>query len=537
MDTYQKQLPDLSHLGLASLTKINYQFSVAQLIEQSILRAEGYLTNNGSVAVNTGKFTGRSPKDRFIVDDDVTHNTVNWGDVNLKFNELRFESLHLEMLDYLTQKEVFLRDSSICANKNYQLKIRSITETAYQDLFIHHLFIQSELINNHQNPEWTIIAAPGFFANPEKDGTRQANFTIISFAKKTILIGGSGYAGEIKKAIFTVLNFILPHQKNVLSMHCAANLGKHGDTAIFFGLSGTGKTTLSADKDRFLIGDDEHGWDNHSLFNFEGGCYAKCAGLKAENEPQIYNAIGFGALLENVNFLPGSRTVDFDNIIKTENTRAAYPLSFITNAVQSSVCAPPKNIFFLTADAFGVLPPIAKLSVEQAMYYFISGYTAKLAGTETDITIPKATFSACFGEAFMPLHPMVYAQLLAKQIRESNAKVWLVNTGWIGGAYGVGERIKLSYTRAMIKAVLEESLNDVAYQEHPLFKLLMPLTCEGVPDHLLHPKNTWKNKDDYFKSAANLARGFIENFSKYKSDQFEEIAQYGPVLNVMAQSI
>ncbi len=520
MKALQKQLPDLGYLQLQN-THFNYQLSLEELIEVALLRKEGKLTDTGALAVDTGTFTGRSPQDRFIVDDHFTHNTVNWGSVNLKFNSDKFESLYQKMTAYLSDKTIFVRDSAASANEKYRINTRTISEMAYQDLFVHHLFIRQASVI--ENPEWTIIAAPGFSANPETDGTRQKNFSIISFAKKTILIGGTGYTGEIKKAIFSVLNFLLP-QQDVLPMHCSANIGLNGDTAIFFGLSGTGKTTLSADPDRYLIGDDEHGWSDYSVFNFEGGCYAKCASLSAESEPQIFNAIRYGALLENINFQEGTRKVNYANIDKTENTRVAYPLNFISNSVISSIGPSPKNIFFLTADAFGVLPPISKLNVEQAMYYFVTGYTAKVAGTEAGITEPKATFSACFGEAFMPLHPMVYARLLGKKIKEQQINVWLINTGWVGGAYGVGQRIKLAYTRAMVNAALQDKLNDVKFLEHPVFKLKMPVNCPSVPDEILNPVNTWSNKEDYFKSAAKLTADFAKNFEKYSDHQIHELA-------------
>ncbi|WP_443940055.1 phosphoenolpyruvate carboxykinase (ATP) [Pedobacter sp. MW01-1-1] len=360
------------------------------------------------------------------------------------------------------------------------------------------------------------MAAPGFYADPEVDGTRQGNFSVINFTKKMILIGGTGYTGEIKKGIFSVLNFTLPVYKNTLSMHCSANVGKDGDTAIFFGLSGTGKTTLSADPERGLIGDDEHGWGKDSVFNFEGGCYAKCVDLTEEKEPQIYKAIKSGALLENVNFYPGTKKVDFSNVEKTENTRVAYPIDYIENAIVPSVAKGPKNIFFLTADAFGVLPPISKLNVEQAMFHFMSGYTAKVAGTETGVTEPQLTFSACFGKAFLPLHPSVYADLLGKKMEENQVNVWLVNTGWTGGPYGVGTRMKLSYTRAMISAALNGQLNEVEYQEHPIFKLMMPLVCPAVPAEILNPVTTWSSKTAYEKKANELAKAFLENFEQFE---------------------
>jgi phosphoenolpyruvate carboxykinase (ATP) len=526
------QIPDLSYLQLGRAGNIYFQLSPAELVEEALKRNEGVLADNGALAIDTGEFTGRSPKDRFIVDDDITTNTVWWGKVNIKFDAAKFDALLLKVTAYLAGRDLFVRDSCACANEKYHIDMRVVTETAYQNLFVHHLFLRPEVVNAAVAPEWTIIAAPGFKANPEIDGTRQHNFSIINFSKKIILIGGTGYTGEIKKGIFSVLNFILPHDKKVLSMHCSANTGAKGDTAIFFGLSGTGKTTLSADPERGLIGDDEHGWSDYTIFNFEGGCYAKCVDLTAEKEPQIFNAIQFGALLENINFIKGTRSVNFSNIDKTENTRVAYPLYNISNAVIPSIGASPKNIFFLTADAFGVLPPISKLTPQQAMYHFISGYTAKVAGTEAGITEPKATFSACFGEAFLPLNPVTYAKLLGNKIKEHRVNVWLVNTGWTGGPYGTGKRMKLKYTRAMITAALNGELNNVQYSEHPVFNLQMPLSCPNVPDNVLNPKNTWANADNYDDMANNLAIAFVKNFEQYADFSNMEILNAAPNVNI-----
>ncbi|MBK0379845.1 phosphoenolpyruvate carboxykinase (ATP) [Mucilaginibacter segetis] len=534
MNKHSYQIPDLGYLGMPDNLSIHYQLNPAQLIEAAIKKSEGVLTEAGALAIDTGEFTGRSPKDRFIVEDDITRDNVWWGDVNIKFSPDKFDALYNKVSVYLTGREVFVRDASACANEKYHIDIRVITETAYQNLFAHHLFLRPQLINAAAKPEWTIIAAPGFAADAEQDGTRQKNFTVISFSKKIILIGGTGYTGEIKKAIFSVLNFILPHQKKVLSMHCSANTGESGDTAIFFGLSGTGKTTLSADPHRNLIGDDEHGWSDYTIFNFEGGCYAKCAGLTAQKEPQIFKAIQYGALFENVNFIEGTRRVNFANIDKTENTRVAYPLYNVSNAVKPSIGTTPKNIFFLTADAFGVLPPIAKLTPEQAMYHFISGYTAKIAGTETGADEPKATFSACFGEAFLPLHPVVYARLLGKKIKEHQVNVWLVNTGWTGGPYGKGSRIKLSDTRAMITAALNGELENVDFKHHPVFNLMMPVTCPNVTDDILDPQNIWPVHENYDDKANALANAFVKNFEKYSSLCSPEITKAGPQPAIIA---
>ena len=522
------QLPDLGYLRLDRARNIYYQLSPAELVEEALKRNEGVLADSGALAIDTGEFTGRSPKDRFIVEDEITRDTVWWGKVNLKFDSGKFDLLLEKVTAYLAGRDIFVRDSCACANEKYHIDIRVVTETAYQSLFAHHLFLRPEVVNAHSIPDWTIIAAPGFKASPAVDGTRQHNFSIISFSKKIILIGGTGYTGEIKKGIFSVLNFILPHEKKVLPMHCSANTGSKGDTAIFFGLSGTGKTTLSADPERGLIGDDEHGWSDYTIFNFEGGCYAKCADLTAEKEPQIFNAIQFGALLENINFIKGTRAVNFANTDKTENTRVAYPLYHIGNAVVPSIGASPKNIFFLTADAFGILPPVSKLAPEQAMYYFISGYTAKVSGTETGVTEPKATFSACFGEAFIPLNPVFYAKLLGDKIREHQVNVWMINTGWTGGAYGVGKRMKLKYTRAMITAAINGELNNTAYGEHPVFNLQMPLSCPHVPDALLDPRNTWANACHYDEQAQSLALAFNKNFEQYAALCTSGVLNAGP---------
>ncbi|SFG58740.1 phosphoenolpyruvate carboxykinase (ATP) [Pedobacter insulae] len=518
---------DLSYLKL-SAKAVKYQLSVAELVEEALKNGEGTLADSGALAVDTGKFTGRSPKDRFIVCDELTEEAVWWGDINIKFAPKHFDALLEKVIAHLNQKEVYVRDVYAGASKNYQTSIRVITENAFQNLFANNLFLRY----NHQeiplSTEWTIIAAPSFNADPRTDGTRQENFSIINFSKKMILIGGTAYTGEIKKGIFSVLNFILPLQKNTLSMHCSANVGKDGDTAIFFGLSGTGKTTLSADPNRGLIGDDEHGWSDTEIFNFEGGCYAKCVDLTQEKEPQIFNAIKFGSLLENTNYFKGTRTVDFANIEKTENTRVAYPIHYIDNAVLPSVAAIPKNIFFLTADACGVLPPISKLTPGQAMFHFISGYTAKVAGTEAGVTEPQLTFSACFGKAFLPLHPAMYAELLGEKMQKHKVNVWLVNTGWSGGAYGVGQRMKLSYTRAMITAALNGSLESADFTEHTIFGLMMPTHCAGVPSEILNPRNTWYDKNAYDFKANELAIAFLNNYKQFEAFSSEEIQKALP---------
>lgn len=518
---------NLDYLSLAAQT-VKYQLSVPELVEEALKNGEGTLADTGALAIDTGKFTGRSPKDRFIVCDSVTENAVWWGDINIKISEQKFNALYEKMIAYVNDKTIYVRDSYACANEKYGISIRVITEYAFQNIFANNLFLRYKQEAPPVQPEWTIIAVPSFLADPETDGTRQQNFSILNFSKKMILIGGTAYTGEIKKGIFSVLNFVLPAQKNTLSMHCSANVGKEGDTAIFFGLSGTGKTTLSADPDRALVGDDEHGWGDTSVFNFEGGCYAKCVDLSAEKEPQIFKAIKFGALLENINYFPNTRTVDFSNIEKTENTRVAYPLDHIENALEPSVASIPKNIFFLTADAFGVLPPISKLTPEQAMFHFISGYTAKVAGTETGVTEPQLTFSACFGKAFLPLHPMVYAELLGQKMKANRVNVWLVNTGWSGGPYGVGSRMKLAYTRAMIASALNGSLEKASFVEHSVFGLHMPTSCENVPSAILDPRETWHNKSEYDLKANELAVAFLNNFKEFDDYSNEAIRKGMP---------
>ncbi|MCK9480220.1 MAG: phosphoenolpyruvate carboxykinase (ATP) [Bacteroidia bacterium] len=514
--------------------KAHVNLSVDQLVEKALERGEGKLTDMGALAADTGEFTGRSPKDKFIVCDEKTENSVWWGDVNFKFSTENFDKLFNKVIEHYKGKELFIRDAYACANPKYRLNIKVVNETAYQNLFANNLFLRpTKEEAATQQADWLILAAPSFRANASVDGTRQHNFTIVNFTKRIIMIGGSGYTGEIKKGIFSVLNYILPHEKKVLAMHCSANIGKNGDTSIFFGLSGTGKTTLSADPERKLIGDDEHGWDNDSVFNFEGGCYAKCVGLTEEKEPQIWNAIRKGALVENVRFFPDSNKVNFDDISVTENTRVAYPIDYIDNIAVPSMGASPKNIILLTADAFGVLPPISKLTTAQAMYHFISGYTAKVAGTEAGVTEPQATFSACFGKAFIPLHPGEYAELLGEKLKaHPEINVWLVNTGWSGGAYGTGKRMKLSYTRAMLTAALNGELNNVQYEQDPIFGLQVPTSCPNVPSEILNPKNTWADKEAYDKKANHLAQLFVKNFEQYASGVSTEILSAAPKATV-----
>jgi len=499
------------------------QLSIPQLIEKALENKEGTLTSTGALAVDTGKFTGRSPKDRFIVEDNITKSKVWWSDINILFNEVKFDSLLQKVIKHLNLKEqIYQRDALACADETHQIGITVYTEFAFQSLFANHLFINREKNSDQTLEEWTIIAAPSFNANPVEDGTRQENFSIINFTKKIILIGGTAYTGEIKKGIFSVLNFLLP-QKGVLSMHCSANYGANGETAVFFGLSGTGKTTLSADAARGLIGDDEHGWSDEGIFNLEGGCYAKCVNLTQLNEPEIFEAIKFGSLIENTNYIKDTREVDYTNTQKTENTRVAYPLSYIKNIKKNSQGPAPKNIFFLTADAFGVLPPIAKLTVEQAMFYFINGYTAKVAGTEAGVVEPQATFSACFGKAFLPLHPTIYAQMLETKLNKGDVNVWLVNTGWIGGAYGTGERIKLKYTRSLINSALNGELLKESFELDTVFKLQIPENCTNVPSDILNPSNNWEDKEAYQLKAKALLSSLETNYSQFQQLTTKEI--------------
>jgi phosphoenolpyruvate carboxykinase (ATP) len=521
---------DISENLMKSASAAHLNLSPAELVKHALINGEGTLNDTGALMADTGEFTGRSPKDKFTVCDAKTENTVWWGDVNFKFEPSKFEALLEKVIKHYAGKPVYVRDSYACADERYKLNVRVVNETAYHNLFCYNLFLRptDEEVKNFE-PEWLILNAPSFKAVAAEDGTRQHNFSIIDFTRKIILVGGSGYTGEMKKGIFTVLNYILPEERNTLSMHCSANIGKKGDTAIFFGLSGTGKTTLSADPDRKLIGDDEHGWADDSVFNFEGGCYAKCVDLTQEKEPQIFNAIKFGALLENTRFIPGTSTVDYTNIKVTENTRVAYPIYAIDNIAVPSVGKVPENIFFLTADAFGVLPPISKLSAGQAMYSFISGYTAKVAGTEAGVTEPQATFSACFGKAFLPLHPGKYAKMLGEKLKANpNVHVWLINTGWSGGAYGVGSRMKLPLTRAMITAALNGDLNNVAFEAHPIFGYQMPVSCPNVPAELLNPRNTWADKSAYDAQANKLANMFVKNFEQYANGVDAEILASAP---------
>ncbi len=508
--------------------KLHYNLTPADLVEHTLRRGEGVLADSGALCVSTGKFTGRSPKDKFVVKDSNTESTVWWGSVNNELSQAHWDRLLTKVKAYLQNRDLYVRDAYAGADPAYRLRVRVVNEAPWSNLFANNLFIRpkTEELKDFK-PEFTILCAPGFSAEPATDGVKAANFTIINFTENIILIGGSAYTGEMKKGIFTVLNYMLPF-KNVLPMHCSANIGKQGDVAVFFGLSGTGKTTLSADPNRGLIGDDEHGWTDKGVFNFEGGCYAKCIDLTQEKEPQIWEAIKFGTLVENTTFVEGTRSVDYASQKVTENTRAAYPIHYIANAVEPSVGGLPKNIFLLTADAFGVLPPISKLTNGQAMYQFLSGYTAKVAGTEAGVKEPQATFSPCYGQAFLPLHPTKYAEMLGKKITAHKVNVWLINTGWTGGPYGTGSRMKLPYTRAMITAALNGELEGVQYEADPIFGLNIPKSVPNVPAEVLNPRNTWTDKAAYDKQANHLAQLFNENFAKYSDFASAEIKAAAP---------
>lgn len=505
-----------------------WNLGTAKLVEAAIQRHEGVLAGNGALVVRTGHFTGRSPRDKFVVRDAATESTVNWGAVNQPMTSEAFDQLYRKVLAHFQGQEVFVQDLLAGADEHYQLPIRVVTRRAWHALFGRQLFLRQayERLEDH-DPAFTLIFAPLFQAVPDEDGTRSSTCIVINFSRRVVLILGTSYAGELKKSVFTILNYLLPEQ-GVLPMHCSANVGSDGKTALFFGLSGTGKTTLSADPGRGLIGDDEHGWSGNGVFNFEGGCYAKCIRLSREREPQIWDAIRFGTVLENVIIEPDTRALDFDSEELTENTRAAYRIEFIDNAVVPSRGGHPSNIVFLTADAFGVLPPIARLTPEQAMYHFLSGYTAKLAGTERGLgKEPSATFSACFGEPFLPRAPQVYAEMLGEKMRRHEVHCWLVNTGWVGGAFGTGQRISLPYTRAMVNAAVEGKLDNVPGKPHPVFQVLVPQECPGVPPEVLDAAAQWTNPAAYDEAASALAARFRRNFEKF-GKVAPDIAAAGP---------
>jgi phosphoenolpyruvate carboxykinase (ATP) len=527
-----KAVQELEELRIKNIREIFYNYGTPGLYEQVIRRREGLLAHLGPLVVRTGHHTGRSPNDKFLVKEPENEKNIWWGKVNIAFTEDDYNRLYSKMMAYIQGKDLYVEDCFACADPIYKLNLRIITETAWHNLFARNMFRRYESreeLSNHK-PDFTVIHMPNFHANKEYDKTNSEVFVVVNFAKKIVLIGGSSYAGEIKKSIFTVLNYLLPLKK-VMSMHCSANVGAAGDAALFFGLSGTGKTTLSADPSRKLIGDDEHGWSDDGVFNFEGGCYAKVIKLSEEAEPDIYECTRkFGTILENVQIDAHTRRLDLDDDTFTENTRAAYPLTHIPNIVPEGMAGHPQNIIMLTADAFGVLPPISKLTTEQAMYHFISGYTAKVAGTEKGVTEPKATFSTCFGAPFMVHHPSVYAKLLGEKIKKHNVKCWLVNTGWSGGPYGVGSRMKIQYTRAMLNAALTGKLDDVEFVKDPFFNLNVPVSCEGVPAEVLNPRTTWKDKNAYDETAKKLAKMFIANFKEYEEGTAKEIIAAGPKL-------
>lgn len=514
-------------LGIGGNGVIYHNLTAPQLVENALKNGEGVLSNTGALVVNTGKYTGRSPDDKYIVDTPTIHNDISWGNVNRPIEQSKFNIIRSKMLAYLQNKELYVFDGFAGADRKYAKKFRIINELASQNLFIQNLLVTptDEELNNF-DPEFTIIAAPGFKCIPEVDGTNSEACIAIDYEQKMVLIAGSQYSGEIKKSVFSVMNYVLP-KNGVLSMHCSANIGKNEDTAIFFGLSGTGKTTLSADPDRRLIGDDEHGWSDDGVFNIEGGCYAKCIDLSEEHEPEIFRAIKFGTLLENVVIDPETGEPDYSDDTFTENTRAGYPVTHIPNAEISGKGSQPKTVIFLTADAFGVLPPIAKLDINMAMFHFVSGYTSKLAGTERGITEPQTTFSTCFGAPFLPLEPSVYAKMLGERIKKNNSRVFLINTGWSGGPYGVGERIKLKYTRAMVTAAISGALDNIEYKLDDIFNIYIPVSCPNVPTEILNPSNTWEDKAAYEKTAKELSIKFNNNFKKY-THMPENIINAGP---------
>ncbi len=531
METTTKN-PDLKQYGLKDVN-VHWNLSPEELQKITVDKGLGKETANGTLAINTGKFTGRSPQDRFLVKDDYTTDKVWWGKTNKPVSPENFDKLKNEIVEYLSGKEIYARDGYVCADPEYRTNIRTVTELPWSNMFIYNMFLRpskKELENFKE--DWLILCAPGYECpDPKAYGIRQGNFSILNFTQKIALVGGSAYTGEMKKGIFSALNMILPTEHNVLPMHCSANVGKKGDTAIFFGLSGTGKTTLSADPDRKLIGDDEHGWTaDNTIFNFEGGCYAKAIDLSEEKEPEIFKAVKPGAILENIIFKDNGEP-DYEDSSITQNTRVSYPIYHIDNIQETLYANNPKNIFFLTCDAFGVLPPVSKLTPGQAAYHFISGYTAKVAGTEAGITEPVPSFSACFGEPFMPLHPTVYGEMLSKKMTEAGVNVWLINTGWSGGPYGIGSRIKLKYTRAMITAILNGDLEDVDYDQNFIFGLYMPKYCPGVPTEILDPMNTWLQKGAYVGKAIQLAHSFHLNFEKFARQASTQIIEGGPLID------
>jgi phosphoenolpyruvate carboxykinase (ATP) len=519
----------LEAVGIRASKPVHVNLQPAVLYEHAIRRAEGIVAAEGPLVCRTGSHTGRSPNDKFVVKEPSSEGNVWWGKVNRPMQPAHYDALRADVVAHLGQQELFVQDLYAGADPAYRLPVRFIQELAWHNLFVRNLFIVPPPgdLPGFQ-PEFTVITAPSFKADPARHGTRSEVVIALNLAAREVIIAGTSYAGENKKSIFTVLNYVLP-LKGVLAMHCSANIGESGDTALFFGLSGTGKTTLSSDPDRRLIGDDEHGWSDRGVFNFEGGCYAKMIKLSAEAEPQIFSTTRrFGTVLENVVIDPTTRSLNFEDASLTENTRGAYPIEFIDHAVLEGMGGHPENIVMLTADAYGVLPPIARLSPEGAMYHYLSGYTAKVAGTEKGVTEPSATFSTCFGAPFLPLNPNVYAGQLGERIAKYQAKVWLVNTGWSGGPYGVGSRMKIAYTRAMIRAALSGGLDHVGYQRHPVFNIEMPTSCLDVPAGVLDPRGTWADKAAYDQQAARLAKMFVENFKAFEADVAPAVKDAGP---------
>ncbi|HEX7317405.1 MAG TPA: phosphoenolpyruvate carboxykinase [Pyrinomonadaceae bacterium] len=518
----------LDSIGIRPERNVYWNLTTPELYEVVARRGEGFISAHGALLVDTGEHTGRAAKDKAIVREPSSETEVFWGEVNKEFSQEKFDRLRERMMSHASTRELFVQDTYAGADPRYRLPVRIVTELAWHSLFARTMFINDDSGEGKHTPEFTVVNIPSFKADPATDGTRSETFILMDFAQRLVLIGGTSYAGETKKSVFSILNYLLP-RRGVMSMHCSANVGDAGDVAVFFGLSGTGKTTLSADPERRLIGDDEHGWSDDGVFNFEGGCYAKVIKLSAEAEPDIYRTTRmFGTVMENVVFDPVKRVPDLDDASRTENTRAAYPLTSIPNIVPEGYAGHPSNIIMLTADAFGVLPPVARLTPEQAMYHFLSGYTAKVAGTERGVTEPQATFSTCFGAPFMVLHPGVYADLLGKKIQEHKAVCWLVNTGWSGGPYGEGQRMSIRHTRAMIRAILNGSLARVETRPDPLFGVHVPVACPDVPSEVLEPRGTWKDANAYDEKARDLARRFNENFKKYEAGVSEEVRAAAP---------
>lgn len=526
MNTY-----GLENLGIMNPKSVYRNLSPAQLVEKALFNGEGKLSSTGALVVTTGKYTGRSPEDKFVVDSEGIHNDIAWGKVNRPISREKFNGIKEKLTAYLQNSEIYIFDGMAGADPSCTKKFRVVNEMASQNLFIHQLLIRptEEELENYGDPDFTILAAPGFKCSPEADGVHSEAAIMIDYEAKLIVIAGSQYSGEMKKSVFSVMNYLMPKEKNVLPMHCSANMDPvTGETAIFFGLSGTGKTTLSADPGRKLIGDDEHGWSDKGIFNFEGGCYAKCINLDPEGEPEIYGAIKFGSLVENVVIDSESREPDFDDGSLTDNSRVGYPVDYISNAAIPGTGGVPKVVIFLTADAFGVLPPISRLDQNAAMYHFVTGFTSKLAGTERGVQEPQPTFSTCFGEPFMPMDPSIYAKMLGERIEKYDTKVYLINTGWAGGPYGVGSRMKLKYTRAMVTAALNGDIDKAEYKHDEVFNLDVPQTCPNVPDEIMNPRDTWEDKSAYDESAKKLAKMFQDNFAKKYPNMPENIAEAGP---------